>query len=96
MLLLQLNLYYLYKYEMKKNKYYSENKKILNEHKTECIVCGENAKCCLEFHHIGEKLFNISQAVSHIPTDLFIKELSQTVCVCKNCHSKIHNGLIKL
>ena len=81
---------------MRKNKYYKENKKILNEHKTQCIICGESAKCCLEFHHIGEKLFNISQAVSHIPTDLFIKELSQTICVCKNCHSKIHNGLIKL
>ena len=44
---------------MRKNKYYKENKKILNEHKTQCIVCGESAKCCLEFHNIGEKLFNI-------------------------------------
>ena len=66
-------------------KAWQENKKVLNEHKTQCVICGESAKCCLEFHHIGEKLFNISQAVSHIPTDLFIKELSQTVCVCKNC-----------
>ena len=71
---------------MRKNKYYKENKKILNEHKTQCIICGESAKCCLEFHHIGEKLFNISQAVSHIPTDLFIKELSQTVITIKKQH----------
>ena len=46
---------------MRKNKYYKENKKILNEHKTQCVICGESAKCCLEFHHIGEKLFNVQK-----------------------------------
>ena len=73
-----------------------QNRELIKKYKIKCKICGESDPCCLEFHHIGEKLFNISQAVSHIPTDLFIKELSQTVCVCKNCHSKIHNGLIKL
>ena len=34
---------------MRKNKYYKENKKILNEHKTQCVICGESAKCYLEF-----------------------------------------------
>jgi phosphoribosyl-dephospho-CoA transferase len=57
---------------MKKNKFYKENKRILNERKTKCIICGEDAKCCLEFHHLKDKLYNISEAASHIPTNLFI------------------------
>lgn len=81
---------------MKKNKYYKGNKKILEQRKTKCYICGELSKCCLEFHHLRDKLFNISQAVSHIPTNLFIKELNKCICVCKNCHSKIHHNEINL
>lgn len=80
---------------MKRNKYYVSNKQILDQHKTKCCICGEDSKCCLEFHHIKDKLFNISQSVSHLPTDLFIKEIKKCICVCKNCHSKIHNNIIK-
>ncbi len=80
---------------MKRNKYYKDNKEILEHNKTQCCICGESAKCCLEFHHIKDKLFNISQSVSHLPTSLFIKEINKCICVCKNCHSKIHNNIIK-
>jgi hypothetical protein len=81
---------------MKKNKFYKENKRILQERKTKCCICGEDAKCCLEFHHIKDKLYNISEAASHIPTELFIKELDKCVCICSNCHKKLHNGLLEL
>lgn len=80
---------------MKRNKFYKKNKEILESKKTKCYICGEHEKCCLEFHHIRDKLFNISQSVSHLPTDLFIKEIDKCICVCKNCHSKIHNNIIK-
>lgn len=78
------------------NYLYSKNKKIFNQHKTKCIICGESSKCCLEFHHIKNKSFNVSQSLSHIPTELLIKELKKCVCVCKNCHAKIHNKIITL
>lgn len=79
---------------MRKNKFYKDNKRILNEHKTKCSICNEDAKCCLEFHHLEDKLYNISQAVNHIPTDLFILELNKCICICSNCHKKLHAGLI--
>lgn len=76
--------------------YYHQNKEIYNNHKTKCYICGEEAKCCLEFHHIGPKRFNISKSLKHITTEQLIEELKRTICVCKNCHSKIHNGYANL
>ena len=79
-----------------KNKYYKENKKIEREHKTHCCICNESSKCCLEFHHVHDKLWSISQSTKFLPTDLFIKEINKCVCICSNCHRKLHAGLIKL
>ena len=50
----------------KMNNFYKENKEIYNKHKTKCCICGEDTKCCLEFHHIGEKHFNISKSLKYI------------------------------
>lgn len=71
------------------------NKEILMKYKTKCCICGEDTPCCLEVHHIRDKEYNISQAVRHLSTKLFIKELHKTICLCSNCHKKIHNGIIK-
>lgn len=70
------------------------NKQLLKERKTKCIICGETEFCCLELHHTRDKLYNISQAVKKLPERLFIKELNKCICVCKNCHSKLHNNII--
>lgn len=77
------------------NSNFCKNKEIYNDHKTKCCICGENAKCCLEFHHIKEKNFNISKSLKHITPQQLLDELKLTVCICKNCHSKLHNGIIK-
>lgn len=71
------------------------NKLLLKERKKKCCICGETTYCCLELHHIRDKLYNISQAVKTLPTKLFKKELDKCICVCSNCHKKLHNGIIK-
>lgn len=76
------------------SKYYKENKQIFNNAKTECVICGESYKCCLEFHHIKDKNFNISKSLKYITPQQLLDELSLTICICKNCHSKLHNNLI--
>lgn len=76
--------------------YYHQNREIYNKHKTKCCICGEDSKCCLEFHHIREKNFNISKSLKHITPKQLLDELRLTVCICKNCHSKLHNRLIEL
>lgn len=74
----------------------SKNKQLLKDRKIKCEICGEDEECCLELHHIKDKQYSISQAVKKLPTRLFIKELNKCICVCANCHKKIHKGIIKL
>ena len=76
------------------SKYHKRNKEILLSRKTKCCICGENNNCCLEFHHMKDKVYNISQAVKYLKTGLFIKELDKCVCICSNCHKKLHSGII--
>lgn len=73
----------------------SINKQLLREYKTKCCICGETMYCCLELHHIKDKLYNISQAVKTLPTPLFIKEIHKCIVVCSNCHKKLHNNIIR-
>lgn len=79
-----------------KSKYYANNKKIAEQYKTKCALCGESHKCCLEFHHTGIKHFNISRSLRYVTPEQLIDELQLTICLCKNCHSKVHNGIINL
>lgn len=62
-----------------------------------CLNCGENESCCLTFHHTdpSTKEFEVaamtSQAWSRIE-----KEIKKCVCLCANCHAKVHAGIISL
>ena len=67
------------------------------KHKSKWYFCGETEDCCLEFHHIDKdsKLFSIGK-IPHTKSLEDVKnELSKTICVCANCHRKLHNGIIK-
>lgn len=65
------------------------------EYKThcECFICGENHIATLEFHHMNpeEKDTNISDMMrcAYSYKNLF-KELEKCVCLCANCHKKLH------
>lgn len=82
------------------NKYYHQNKEIYTNHKTKCCVCGETAKCCLEFHHIdpSTKKFNLSQYINENlhPYKVILEELNKTCLLCANCHRKLHNGKLNV
>lgn len=56
-----------------------------------CVRCGESSTACLDFHHIdpARKEFSIN-AIRFTGWDTVKKELSKCVCVCSNCHRKIH------
>lgn len=65
--------------------------------KTKCIVCNEAEPVCLDFHHINpeEKEFTIGKHRNKSKENL-LKEISKCVCLCANCHRKVHAGLINL
>lgn len=65
--------------------------------KNQCFICGETEPVCLDFHHIdpNNKDFTIGKNRSKSKENL-IKEIEKCVCVCSNCHRKIHAGIINL
>ena len=77
-------------------KFYKQNKEIENKYKQKCIICGETMKCCLQFHHIKDKKYNISQSVGYLSPEIFKQELDKCVCVCMNCHAKLHDNKVRL
>lgn len=70
------------------------NREIVKQFKTKCKICGESEKCCLEFHHIRHKRFGISQGIKTKSSEELIKEIKNCICICKNCHTKLHNNII--
>jgi hypothetical protein len=61
-----------------------------------CCICGEKSKCCLDFHHLDPKTKkNDISDMSNRNIDKVIEEIKKCVCVCKNCHRKIHSGIIE-
>lgn len=69
----------------------------LNSLKIKCVICGESEPVCLDFHHINpdEKKFTIGKHRNKSKENLLL-EISKCICLCANCHRKLHAGLINL
>ena len=92
------------------NKYYQNNKdKYKNRNRTTfikikdylnsikekgCCICGEKEKCCLDFHHLRDKIDNICNLTKRENFNMLKDEIQKCILVCSNCHRKIHAGLI--
>lgn len=65
--------------------------------KKECLICGEKESVCLDFHHIDpkEKSFTIGKHQS-LGKEKLLAEIKKCVCLCSNCHRKVHAGIINL
>jgi hypothetical protein len=65
-----------------------------------CVLCNETESCCLDAHHLdpNEKDFALSQALYQNKCGIkkFQAELNKCICVCRNCHAKIHAGIKSL
>lgn len=66
-----------------------------------CKICGEMTACCLQAHHrdASEKTESIGNMISDshsFGTTRVIAELAKCVCLCANCHCKVHAGLVTL
>ena len=65
-----------------------------------CHFCAEHDPCCLEAHHKdpSQKLFEIAGAIggARYGKAAIEAELAKCVCVCANCHRKIHAGILTI
>jgi hypothetical protein len=56
-----------------------------------CQECGENHPACLDFHHEDDnKEANISAMSFSGNKEKLLKELEKCICLCSNCHRKLH------
>ena len=55
--------------------------------------CGVSFYVCLDFHHVDEKLFNISVSFQDYGVDVLIKEIEKCEILCSNCHRILHYRL---
>lgn len=80
-----------YKFQSRRKSFESSNKEYIHEIKScGCIVCGEKDTACLDFHHLGDKEFNISAQIKNLSKDNLKKEIDKCVVLCANCHRKLH------
>lgn len=62
-----------------------------------CLLCPETTACCLVAHHPDPKTKEFGPAAgvtNRVSPERMRKELRKCVCVCMNCHAKIHAGLV--
>lgn len=63
-----------------------------------CLLCPEKEPIVLDFHHIDPKtkLFGITRR--HIKRNAYrlAAEIAKCVVLCKNCHAKVHAGILSL
>lgn len=62
-----------------------------------CALCDEKEPCCMSAHHLDpqSKDFSIGGRTS-ISIERLERELKKCVCLCENCHRKVHAGVLSL
>jgi hypothetical protein len=53
-----------------------------------CFDCGETDPVVLEFDHIGDKMFNVAQALPYRNWSSILAEIEKCEVVCANCHRR--------
>jgi len=87
------------KYNARNEERRSKHLALLNEYKKtlKCVSCGESEPVCLEFHHIDPttKEFTIGASMQR-SWESIKSEIDKCICLCANCHKKVHAGILDL
>ena len=88
-------------YRVKSNARHLKYRQNMNEFitsiklKTGCVSCGENSHpALLEFHHSDPKEKDFNVGAMRKVSDKLRTEILKCICLCANCHRKVHLGLI--
>lgn len=76
-----------------------QGKELVDLHIKPCILCGEEEKCCIDFHHLDptQKKGNISMMANQGYSEkTLLEEMAKCICICSNCHRKLHAGKVAL
>lgn len=64
-----------------------------------CEICSEKEQCCLSAHHVDDSLkrFNIAAwRIKGFRVSDLRDELTKCLCLCENCHRKVHAGKLSI
>lgn len=63
-----------------------------------CCLCPETFHKCLDFHHVNTKKkdFVLSGSIHNLGLPKVMRELRKCVVLCKNHHTKVHEGIAKI
>jgi hypothetical protein len=76
--------------------YYQRKKAFVDSFKTPCVKCGEPEKACIDFHHLDPNTKDFTIAKAQFNRERIKQEVEKCVCLCANCHRKLHAGLFSL
>jgi hypothetical protein len=87
-----------YKARVKRRRHENAQKMVELKITLKCYFCDECERCCLDFHHKDslQKDRNVSHMVTTHSWANVLKEIEKCICVCSNCHRKIHAAIIVL
>ncbi|HEX4732935.1 MAG TPA: hypothetical protein VH247_00865 [Thermoleophilaceae bacterium] len=53
-----------------------------------CVDCGETDPVVLEFDHLRDKAFNVTQKMTYFRWEQILEEIEKCEVVCGNCHKR--------
>jgi hypothetical protein len=77
----------------------NKKEKLVKQFGGQCVVCGYKKYAgALDFHHTNPKNKSFALSVKGLSYswDSLVEEAKKCVLVCKNCHTEIEAGLLKL
>lgn len=77
------------KYIRKARNHAANAQALIRSLKIKCARCPETFHRCLDFHHLGDKEFNLGQAVRWgYSLERIKREAEKCIILCANCHRK--------
>jgi len=64
--------------------------------KVGCHFCEENDRIVLDFHHLRDKEFDVSDGVWNVSWEKLKEEITKCVIICSNCHRRVHAGKLEV
>jgi hypothetical protein len=82
-------------YKAKANNHRKRNRDYIQDIKKQsiCSSCSEDRWYVLDFHHLGDKEFDVSAMIAKASSLEKIKEeIEKCIVLCANCHRELHHN----
>ena len=59
---------------------------------TPCLMCGDYDAAIMDWHHLdpSTKVGGINELAKSKPLQVALDEIEKCICLCSNCHRKLH------